>query len=123
MVRSRARQLGPGRIVAGDRSERVTIQQPVAIADAYLGQSVTWTTVATVWAAVMITTTQPEQLAGLQVQALVSYSVTVPYSATLAGVDPSWRLVWGDKTLQIQAVEDVETQHRYWRFACREVQA
>jgi SPP1 family predicted phage head-tail adaptor len=97
----------------GTLRERVTIQQPVETPDTQGGRVTTWTTLATVWAAI-----RPWRRAGgeyLQAQSVIAkmdYEVEIGYRPD---VTPKMRLQWTPyrgtvKTLQI--VEATLTRER-----------
>ena len=105
------------------RNARVAVQSSATTVDTQGGRTVAWTTVMTVWAQVVAQGSMPEYLAASRVAALAPYVVTLPYAAALAGIGPTWRLVWGDRTLDIDTVVDVDSKRQFWRLGCREVQA
>lgn len=96
---------------------RVTIQQPVVAVNGYGERITTWSTVATVWAAV-------EPLRGReffdaeQTQAEVSHRVVLRYRA---GMVATMRLLHLTRVLHIQAIIDVDERHRELQLMCREM--
>lgn len=102
---------------AGRLRKRVSIQQPVQAVNAYGERIVTWSTVATVWAAV-----EPlrgrEMFDAEQVQAEISHRVILRYRS---GLDSTYRLLLASRVLQIQTVIDVDERHRELHLMCREM--
>lgn len=97
---------------------RVTIQQPVVAVNGYGERITTWSTVATVWAAV-------EPLRGReffdaeQVQAEISHRVIMRYRA---GMESTMRLLHEGRVLHITAPPiDVDERHRELQLMCREM--
>jgi SPP1 family predicted phage head-tail adaptor len=110
-------------IGAGDLRDRVTVSSPSFSTSAQGGRTTTWSDVASSIAAKIETSTQSEQLAGGQVKAILTHRVIVRYTATLAAAAASWRITWGTRTLQVQAIENIESRNAFLAFLCREVQA
>jgi len=107
---------------AGRKNVLVTIQAPTFVPDEQGGEIASWVAVGPrVWAEVA-TVTGPERWAAGQVMAAVTRTVTIWYARALAGAQPTWRIVWGARMLQIQAVENVNEQNRELRFLCVEIQ-
>lgn len=94
---------------AGSLRERVTIQSATEAADGYGGNTVTWATLATVWAQVTPVKGREAEdvgrLAGLQ-----TYLVTIRHR-TDVGLDD--RVVWGSKTLNIRSLTNRD-EHKHW---------
>ena len=102
---------------SGRLRHRVTIQSPVVATNGYGERIVTWSTVATVWAAV-------EPLRGReffdaeQVQAEISHRVVLRFRS---GINSSMRLLHLSRVLHIQAIIDVDERHREMQLMCREM--
>lgn len=96
---------------------RVTIQQPVAAVNGYGERITTWSTVATVWAAV-------EPLRGReffdaeQTQAEISHRVIMRYRT---GMESTMRLLHLTRVLHIGTIIDVDERHRELQLMCREM--
>lgn len=92
---------------AGALRERVTIQQPTEVADSQGGAALTWSTLATVWAAVRPWVRGGAEYAqAAAVGAHADYEVEINYRTD---VTPAMRLSWtpyagSAKTLQILEV-------------------
>ena len=87
---------------AGELRERITIQQkttPVA-RDGFGGETITWATLATVWAKV-------EALSGREFIGMGRQEAAGTHKVTLRerdDVTPAMRIAWGVQILQIEAV-------------------
>jgi SPP1 family predicted phage head-tail adaptor len=101
----------------GNLRNRVTLQQLTRTDDGAGGYTETWTGVATVWADVYPLKGN-ERYEAQQVQANLSHRVTIRYRT---GVEPSMRLLYGTRTLTIEAVIDPEERHRELILMCSEV--
>lgn len=77
-------------------SKMVWVQRPGGARDAVGGRLTTWTTVAEAWAAVEPLTGREAFLAAER-QAASSHLVTLRFARALAGIDASWRVVWGQR--------------------------
>ena len=102
---------------AGDLRNRVIIQSKSVTRDGYGAEVITWSTHATVWAAV-------EPLRGRewtetrQVQADVDTRVRIRYLST---VTPSMRVLWGTRVFEIIAPPiHVQERKRETHLMCRE---
>ena len=96
---------------------RVTIQSPVVAVNGYGERITTWSTVATVGAAV-------EPLRGReffdaeQVQAEISHRVIMRYRT---GMESTMRLLHLTRVLHIETIIDVDERHRELQLMCREM--
>lgn len=101
----------------GELRHRVTIEEKTVTKDSYGGEEVTWSEVATVWAAV-----EPLQgrefLDGRRLEAEISTRIRMRYRS---GVLPGMRVTWGDHTYDVEAVIEHESRRRELRLMCREV--
>lgn len=90
----------------GQLRERVVLKTRVSVSDGQGGRDVTWSTLATVWAAVRPASAR-EQLAAQSVSASVDYLVEMQYRTD---VTPTMRLAWTpyrsstQKTFEITSV-------------------
>lgn len=102
---------------AGELRHRVTIQQKSVTRDSYGAEVITWTDVATVWAAV-----EPlrgrEFLEAKQIQSETAYRVRIRHRSD---VDTDMRVMWNSRTLEIVAVLDIGGLGRELELMCREV--
>lgn len=104
---------------AGTLRHRVTIQETTETRDGAGGVINTWSTVATVWAAV-------EPLRGREfiearaTQAQVDTRIRIRYQASLS-LTPKMRVTWGSRVYDIQAVIELRTEHREIHLMAKEV--
>ena len=100
----------------GTLRHRVTLEEKTVTRDGYGGEVVTWSTVATVWAAV-----EPLQgrefLDGRRLEAEVNTRIRMRYRS---GILPGMRVTWGDHVYDVEAVLEVESRRRELRLMCRE---
>lgn len=102
---------------AGKLRHKVTIQSRTLTADSYGGQTETWATFAAgVWAAVEPLTSS-EQWRAQQAQASVSHRVTIRY---LAGVEPTMRVLFGTRHLNIGSIRNIEERNKELELLCTE---
>ena len=101
-------------------NRRIVVQSPAGSRDAYGERTTTWTTVATVWAAVMPLSAR-ELLAGGAIHGELTHKVQVRYSAALAAADASWRLMLGTRILVLVGpVRNIHEGNRILEFMCAE---
>lgn len=102
---------------AGRLRHRIQIKTPVEARNSYGERIVTWSTLATVWASV-----EPlrgrEFLDAEQVQAEISHRVRMRY---YPGILPNYRVVFGGRVLEIQAVINVNERNREMQLMCKEM--
>lgn len=92
--------------VVNELRERVTIQQQVNVADTFGGQTITWSELATVFAAVEpVQQSAREQSLGEQVSARAGYRVRMRWRDD---VNASMRLLWKTHVLEIHALHEVD---------------
>lgn len=106
----------------GNLTQRVIVQQPSEASNGQGGATVTWSTLATVWASV-VGISGSERLQAESVGSRVGYRVTVRYRAD---VTPRMRLSWtpyggSAKTLEILAVRMKEGSPVFLELDCEEV--
>jgi SPP1 family predicted phage head-tail adaptor len=110
-------------LTAGALRDRVTVQQPTNAADGQGGFTVTWSTLATIWAQVLAAGTR-ETMQQAAVGATQVYLVIVRYRADIT---PAMRISWtpfrgSAKTLQINGIQPHPDQPRtLLRLLCAEV--
>ena len=102
---------------AGKLRDRVTIQSKSVVRDTYGAETITWSDVATVWAAVEPVTGR-EYLQQEQVRAQVTVKIRIRYRS---GITPTMRAIYGTHVYNIEAVlEDLNTR-RESTLMCSEV--
>lgn len=104
-------------ITIDDLTERVTIQTATATRDAYGGETITWSNVATVWARVVERGGREPLLADRPVM-VVSYEVCIRAGIPVTHRD---RLSWRNLTLQIDTVTPAPTG--FLTLRCLQVEA
>lgn len=101
-------------------NRRVQIQSPSGTADAYGERTTTWTTVATVWAAIMPLGAR-ELLAAGAIHGELTHRVQVRYTAALAAADSSWRILYGSRVLVLTGPpRNINEGNRIIEFLCAE---
>jgi SPP1 family predicted phage head-tail adaptor len=98
-----------GDIHIGDLRTRLTLEAPSRAADGGGGASVTWSTVASVWASVR-PTGGGESYALDRVAGRVTHEIVLRYRS---GVTPEMRLREGTRVFEIRAAFDPD-QRRHW---------
>jgi len=105
---------------AGRMKHRVTIKQPVTSIDAHGSQKDTWTgdgtTVATVWAHIKPVRAY-EQMQAQRLGVEVSHIVTIRYRS---GITEKMRLAWGNRTLNITGVRNLDEADKWLELFCME---
>lgn len=107
---------------AGRLRHQVALQRPTGTLNEFGDPVGTWSTIATLWAAVEPLSGR-EYLAGQTVQSEVSHRITVRY---FAGITPRDRIVWTDpstgldRTFDIRAVIDRDERHAALEIMCTE---
>ena len=94
---------------------RVELQQQTLARNAFGGTVPTWTTVATVPAAI-------EQLGGSELLRAGQQQTQRLYLVTIraySGLDATWRLLWGSTVLEIDSVTDESGRGVRYALACR----
>ncbi len=105
---------------AGLLDQRVTLEQPSESRDPQYGtMTKTWVAVATVWAAVEPQSGR-EYLSNEEPGAELALRVRVRYSSQVAGCSPKWRVKWGGRLLQINAVINPLSADEELQLVCTE---
>ncbi len=102
---------------AGELRHRITIQQATETPSTSGAITQTWSTVATVWAAIEALSGR-EAFAAQQVNAQVSSRIRIRYRA---GITPKMRIVFGARTFNIESVMDMESRRRELQLLVSEV--
>lgn len=105
-------------LAAGRLNKRVALQSPSGDQDNETGAlSVTWTTVASVWAAIEPVSVR-DFIAADQRQSLVTARIVIRHRSD---VRPDWRVVHKDRIFQIVGIlPDADTGLEYLTLACGE---
>jgi SPP1 family predicted phage head-tail adaptor len=97
----------------------VTVQSPAGTRDAVGERTTTWSNVSTEWASISPLSVRDLIAAG-QTQSEISHRVKLRYSATLAALDASWRIVYGARVLVIAGVRNIDEGNRVLELVCSE---
>jgi SPP1 family predicted phage head-tail adaptor len=100
---------------AGALRERITVQRKSVTRDAFGGETITWTDVATVWA-------EAQPIGGREYTALrqAQSEITIRFRLRyLAGVTPAMRVSWNGGQYDIVEVIDVGARNRELELLCR----
>jgi len=106
-------------VQSGRLRHRVSIQQRGGTFDAGGGVTWAWTTIATVWAEVR-TPAGFEQLAAEIAQQRATVTHTVRIRGGVA-VEPSMRILWGTRVLEIVSVTDPDNRGESQVLLCTEI--
>jgi SPP1 family predicted phage head-tail adaptor len=88
------------RMRAGKLRQRIILQSPTTTQNEFGDEIITYATAATVWAKVE-TTTGDEDVTAQRAEAWLQHTVTI---RNYPGVLPTWRVVWGERTMEIAAI-------------------
>lgn len=95
---------------SGPRDRRVVIEAPSSTLDAYGGEIVTWSVLATRWASVTPVSDR-ERFANAETEASITHRFEVLYDPTLwASVDPTCRVLFDNRYHEIVAVKEIGTR-------------
>ncbi|MGQ0671674.1 MAG: phage head closure protein [Hyphomicrobium sp.] len=100
----------------GQLDQRLTLESAARVPDGAGGATVTWSTVAEVWAAVR-PTGGSETIDSEGLKARITHEVWLRHRD---GVHPAMRFQLGTRTLDIRAVLDAVQRRRYLRCLCEE---
>lgn len=81
--------------------DRIRIVKPTLTSNGRGGDDVVQTVIATVWARVAATTFRQDEELGGQVTPKSFYEVEILYSTRVSGLDPTHRVLWRDKVLNV----------------------
>lgn len=102
---------------AGDLRQRIKIQQKSVTRDTYGGETITWTDVAIVWAAVEPISGR-EYFSAQQFRAEVTTRIRIRHRA---GITPVMRVSSGTRLYDIISVIEVNERNREVHLMCQEV--
>lgn len=108
-------------MTAGKLNRRVTIQKPDSVLDDYGQPSIGWANIATIWANIKPVGGR-EKMRAMAMEATLTHTVMVRYrSDLLPEIDAdAWRIVYGQKILEISSALDFEDRRKYIVFDCIE---
>jgi len=100
----------------GKLRERVTIEQPTRASDGQGGYTETWSTLATVWAAIKPVTAR-ETYFGHKLEHRVTHKITIRYRSDIA---IQMRIAQGTRYFQIHGYKNVDERNRFLELLCEE---
>lgn len=104
---------------SGQLRHVVELQRPTLTQNELGEQVTTWTTQHTVWAAVdPLMGRELFDATAAQVEATISHRVTIRY---VAGLDSEWRVLFGDRVLEVESIIDPQESKKQLQLMCREV--
>jgi SPP1 family predicted phage head-tail adaptor len=102
---------------AGSLRHRVTLQSVGSTYDDYGDLSDSWSTDASVWAAIVPVSGQETDIAG-ELSGVVTHKIKIRYKAS---VNPQNRITFDDRTFQIESVRNWQERNIYLELLCKEV--
>jgi len=91
----------------GALDRRVILQQPTSVVNDYGERTVTWSTYATVWAAIERKPSASERNSGEQVVSFQSVTFMIRNSSQVALLSPSYRISYDGKYYEILGVQEL----------------
>jgi len=101
----------------GDLRHRISFEEEVKTPDGYLGSTVTWRSVTTVWASVEPLSGR-EYFYGQQISSEISHRIRIRYNET---VDAEMRINFGGRYMQIASILDIKERHQFQEILAQEV--
>jgi SPP1 family predicted phage head-tail adaptor len=102
----------------GALRQRLVLQQESRVADTGGGASLSWTSVATLWAEVTPLSGK-ENIQGEKVSGVLTHKIRVRYHASIT-VSPATRFLWGARVFNIRAVRNIEERGRILEILAEE---
>ena len=102
---------------AGKLNRQITIQIATKTRSTSGAETITWQTFKTVWAGID-TRTGNERYVNQQIVAESTHEITIRYCA---GIKPTMRVLYGNRTFDILNVRDIEERHIEMRLTCKEL--
>ena len=99
--------------------QKLTFQSPPTAVDSYGQISGSWST-ESVRRAEVKRLTGRELISGQQLYEAATWKVTIWYESGI-NYSTDWRISWGDRTLHIGSIDNVDEQNRTLEFLCSEV--
>lgn len=103
---------------AGPKRQVVDVQAQAVVVDSYGQETKVWVTTSTRWAHVETLAGSFVNNAGQQKDNL-THQVTMRYFTP--GLDPTMRLMYGSRVLNIFYINDVDERHREYVVRCQEI--
>lgn len=105
-------------IISGRMRERVTVQRPVDVQSTFGEATLEWETLGDVWAQVTGLSAR-DYFAAQQAGTLTTHRVYIRF---YAGIDPTYRLIWRGRKLEIISVLEREDRSMHEILAKEDVQ-
>lgn len=102
---------------SGDLNKRITLQAKSRVADDYGGMTVTWTDIATVWAALWPMSAK-EQQRSMQETMTISHRVRINYRSKFS---QAWRIKFGNRYFNIVSFLNPNEYGEWLDLMCKEV--
>lgn len=103
----------------GTLRHRVQLQQESTLPDSFGQPQSTWTTVLTTWARVEAISMR-EMFQSNQLVSQISHAITMRYQSTVP-VAPGMRIVFGNHTYKVQAINNIEERNIILRVLALEI--
>lgn len=103
----------------GQLRHRVTLQAPAGARNALGERDTTWTTVATVWAAITPLSTR-DLIAAAATQNETTQRVLIRAGSHIAALDSSWRVLFGARVLVITGIRRIDEIAEQIELQCSE---
>lgn len=101
----------------GDLCHRISLQTASRTSDGGGGSTVSWTTSVTVWASIEPANGREPYIAN-QLNGQVSHKITIRYRS---GVTTGYRVLFGTRTFDVQAVLNKDERNELMTLYCLEV--
>lgn len=105
---------------AGTLRLRVNVQAPTETQDSFGDVSQAWVNQATSVPASIVPLNGREFERSAQTMAEVSHKITIRYSSAVAAITPKWRILYGSRTFDINAVVNVGERDKAIELFCVE---
>lgn len=103
-------------MTTGDLKHRVTIEAPVKTPDGAGGFTTSYSTIATVYAAIWPVSAS-EQVQAMQATMTITHKITIRYRSVLKG---SWRLKYGNKYYSIVSIINPNMDNKFLTILAKE---
>jgi SPP1 family predicted phage head-tail adaptor len=100
----------------GDLRHRITLQAKTSTSDAAFGETVTWTDIATMWAAIWPVSAS-ETISNMQNGMTITHRIRIRYRRVLKS---DWQISFADRTFNIVSIIDQGMNHQWIDILCKE---
>jgi SPP1 family predicted phage head-tail adaptor len=101
---------------AGDLNKRITIQAPTKVSDGMGNYTVTWSTIATVYAAVWPVSAK-ERIQGMAVTTTITHRIRIRFRRVFR---TGWRILYGGRYFNVVSAIDPNEDHEWLDLLCEE---